>query len=153
MDVYLMRHGEASFDADSDINRELTDRGRQEALRSVKSVITASRTIDAVWSSPYLRAKQTAEIAVKELGAPLSLQPRLTPDYNPSKVTDWLYELNGSVNSVLITSHMPLVGKLVSLMVDGDLLHQLPFATGMIVHLHADTPFDGCFTLKQTFSI
>ncbi len=144
-----MRHGEASFDADSDINRELTDRGREEVLRSVKGLIAKSCVIDSIWSSPYRRAKQTAEIAVNELAIALNIQPRLTPDYNPSKVTDWLYQLDESVNSVLITSHMPLVGKLVSLMVDGDLLHQTSFSTGMVVHLHADNPFDGCFTLKQ----
>ena len=153
MDVYLMRHGEASFDADSDINRELTDRGRQEVLRSAKGLVTESCVIDAIWSSPYRRAKQTAEIAAGELGLSLNIQPRLTPDYNPSKVTDWLYQLDDSVSSVLITSHMPLVGKLVSLMVDGDLLHQIPFATGMVVHLHAESPFDGCFTLKRVFPL
>ncbi len=148
-----MRHGEASFNADSDINRELTDRGRKEVLSTINALVDGACVIDEVWSSPYLRAKQTAQIAVKELGIPLNIQPRLTPDYNPAKVTDWLYQLNDSIDSVLITSHMPLVGKLVSLMVEGDQHHQIPFATGMAVHLHADSPFDGCFTLKKTFSI
>lgn len=153
MDVYIMRHGEASFDADSDIARELTDRGRQEVLSSVTALVAERCVIQSIWSSPYIRAKQTAEIAVKELGLPLSLQPRLTPDYNPQKVTDWLYQLNEDVDSVLIASHMPLVGKLVSLMVDGDQFHQMPFTTGMVAHLHAESPFDGCFTLKRVFPL
>lgn len=148
-----MRHGEASFDADSDINRQLTNRGREEVLRSVKELAAKSCIIDSIWSSPYLRAKQTAEIAVKELGVDLNIQPRLTPDYNPSKVTEWLYKLHDSVNSVLITSHMPLVGKLVSLMVDGDQLHQMPFSTGMVVHLHAESPLEGCFSIKRVFPL
>jgi len=64
-----------------------------------------------------------------------------------------LYQLDESVSSVLITSHMPLVGKLVSLMVDGDLLHQIPFSTGMVVHLHAENPLEGCFTIKRVFPL
>mgnify|MGYP000392112688 FL=1 len=146
-----MRHGEASFQADSDINRALTDRGRAEVLQSIKSLIDQSCKIDSIWSSPYLRARQTAEIALSELGGSVQVQPCLTPDYNPSKVTDWLAQLNNTVNSVLITSHMPLVGKLVSLMTEGDLSRPVSFVTGMVVHLHADEPFDGCFTLKRTF--
>ncbi|UZE94456.1 phosphohistidine phosphatase SixA [Alkalimarinus alittae] len=148
MDVFIMRHGEASFNADSDINRELTLRGREEVLRSVKALANQSCPINAIYSSPYLRAKQTAEIAKTELGLSINIQPRLTPDYNPSKVTDWLYTLSESHHSVLITAHMPLVGKLISLMVDGDLLHSINFSTAMVVHLHAENPFDGCFTLK-----
>ena len=153
MDVYIMRHGEASFKADSDINRALTERGRAEVLRSVKDLSSLSKPIEAIYSSPYLRAKQTAEIAQTELSVPVTIQPRLTPDYNPEKVTDWLYQLSESVSSVLITAHMPLVGKLVSLMVDGDLRSPVSFSTGMVAHLYADQPFDGCFTLKQRFPL
>ncbi|WP_250658194.1 phosphohistidine phosphatase SixA [Alkalimarinus coralli] len=149
LDIFLMRHGEASFNADSDINRELTVRGQSEVRRAVKGLSEQFGSVDQVWSSPYLRAKQSAQIAIEELGGRLNIQQRLTPDYNPSKVAEWLYQLDGEASSVLIASHMPLVGKLVSLMVNADLLHPVSFGTGMIVRLTAESPFDGCFTARH----
>ncbi|RYD78766.1 MAG: histidine phosphatase family protein, partial [Sphingobacteriales bacterium] len=67
--VYLLRHGETAYNADGNrycgrTDIELTTKG----LRQAKFVFDqlSDIKIDAVYSSPLLRAKRTAEIASGE---------------------------------------------------------------------------------------
>lgn len=64
--VYLLRHGETAYNADgnrycgrTDIN--LTPKGIAQATEVYE--LLKNKKIDAVYSSPLIRAKQTAEIA------------------------------------------------------------------------------------------
>lgn len=152
MMISLLRHGEASFNAINDESRELTELGRQQVLSSVSQLKQESLTpINEIWSSPYVRAQQSAEIAASVIGLEVNTQPLLTPDYSPEKVIDWLYSLEGKQASILLVSHMPLVGSLVSLLVEGNNYAQLPFYTGMIARLEGDVAVEGCFTINKVF--
>ncbi len=152
MMISLLRHGEASFNAINDESRELTDLGRQQVLSSVSQLRQESVIpINEIWSSPYVRAQQSAEIAASVLQLGVNIQPLLTPDYSPEKVIEWLYTLDKRGSSILLVSHMPLVGSLVSLLVEGNNYAQLPFYTGMIARLDGEEPIEGCFTLNKVF--
>ncbi len=120
------------------------------SVRELKNV--CARPISAIWSSPYLRARQSAEIAAQELDLEVSIQGILTPDYNPSRVTEWLYKQDQleTEASILLVSHMPLVGNLVSLLVHGNTHQPAPFYTGMITQLFAECAAEGCFTISHT---
>lgn len=77
MDLYLMRHGIA-FDHDewngTDFDRPLTDRGRERAEKVLNKLRkTRELAVDEIWSSPLVRARQTADIAGSVLGLPVKL--------------------------------------------------------------------------------
>ena len=70
---FVMRHGQASnnveknFYMDSQHNAILTELGKEEVIKSMNNF---NEKIDVIISSPFLRAKQTAEIASKIIKFP-----------------------------------------------------------------------------------
>ena len=74
MRLFVVRHAEAA-PGDPDELRPLTDAGRA-AARALGEHLAAQRPT-AVISSPLLRARETAEIAIGDTGLPLRIDPRL----------------------------------------------------------------------------
>jgi phosphohistidine phosphatase len=71
MELYFLRHGAAEKRGDwpgDDASRPLTEDGKT-AVRAVARLLAAAGVRpDVVVSSPLVRARQTAEVAVEELG-------------------------------------------------------------------------------------
>ncbi|QDF67519.1 phosphohistidine phosphatase SixA [Shewanella sp. SNU WT4] len=142
MQLFLMRHGEASFNASRDKERTLTDTGRYETRSMVKCLQVDNTRFDLVLVSPYLRAQQSWDEIRELIPAPrhcIELND-LTPDANPSYAADVIlaYAEQYKADKVLVISHMPLLGYLVSELVAG---HEPPlFATSAVALLdkHAE---------------
>jgi broad specificity phosphatase PhoE len=78
LSVYLLRHGQTPYNADGNrycgrTDVELTERGIRQAL-AVNERLQSIR-LDAVYSSPLLRARRTAELASG--WSPVQTDPRL----------------------------------------------------------------------------
>lgn len=76
--IYLVRHGETSFNADGNrycgiTDVELTEKGKKQA--GTLASLISSISFDAVYSSPLQRAKITAETAIPD--ASIQVDPRL----------------------------------------------------------------------------
>lgn len=116
MKIYIMRHGEAGYSASSDSTRPLTPVGEKQCLSVANWLSEQQITFELGLVSPYLRAQQTYSIIAKAV--PISQtekNPLLTPGGCASHVVDHLTMLALSgVKSVLIVSHLPLVGYLVN---------------------------------------
>ena len=89
--VTLVRHGQTASSARSAYSGRsdipLTDTGREQALRVARRL--ASAGVDAVVSSPLIRARDTAQAIADAGGAPLILDERLTEvDYGPFEGLD-----------------------------------------------------------------
>ncbi|MBI4430945.1 MAG: phosphohistidine phosphatase SixA [Candidatus Omnitrophica bacterium] len=118
MQIYLMRHGEA-FSPSEDSKRPLMEEGkRQVALVSRFLKDHSSVSVNEVWHSTKLRARQTAEIFAKEFGltVPVEEVGNLEPDDNPELIMEDLASLT---QSILIVGHMPHLSYLTSLLVFG----------------------------------
>ena len=78
--LYLVRHGQTessarlAYSGRSDI--ALTSEGREQARRAAEQLADAG--IDAVFSSPLSRARDTAQAIAEATGAPLTVDERLT---------------------------------------------------------------------------
>ncbi len=78
--VYLVRHGQTessarlAYSGRSDV--PLTAEGREQAGRAAQQL--AGADIDAVFSSPLSRARDTAQAIADATGAPLTVDDRLT---------------------------------------------------------------------------
>jgi len=79
--VYYVEHGDTKYDvndcAQGWIDDGLTAKGRAQAARAGRAL--KGTKIDCVYTSPMKRAKQTAEIICKILGAEIVVLPRLKP--------------------------------------------------------------------------
>ncbi len=117
VNLVIMRHGEAQAHAASDQERALTLTGEAEAKQMALWLNTAYAAFDQIWTSPYLRTRQTAELMLAQQpnSCTLSVLPELVPDANAQRVKDQLDLLLAQQPNarVLMVSHMPLVSFLV----------------------------------------
>ena len=87
MRLYLLRHGIAEDGIGMpDAQRQLTPEGRKKLRLVLQRAREAGVQPDVVLSSPYVRAQQTAAIAVEELGyaGELLASSELTPMAAPT---------------------------------------------------------------------
>jgi broad specificity phosphatase PhoE len=80
MRLYFVRHGESEANVQSiisnrDLPHPLTELGRQQARRLAQAM--AAAPVTRIYSSPVLRARQTAEILSRALGAPVEITDAL----------------------------------------------------------------------------
>lgn len=146
MRLIIMRHGEAGPHR-SDFERTLTEAGRDATQRVAEQLAATSYQPDTIWVSPLVRAQQTARIMQKMLPATLETKPFITPDDDPADCLDALQGQSDSA-SVLIVSHMPFVGVLTSLLVEGN-RWGMPFVTSQAVVLETPVAAPGCADFKQ----
>jgi phosphohistidine phosphatase len=117
MRLYLIRHGTAEEARGGDDSlRALTDEGRRE-VEEVSGAIPRSSDLPVeIWSSPYLRAKQTAEILRRRLKLPgeIRLTDAMLPESGWSALRDALEEggLMGT-RTVLAVGHNPSISAMV----------------------------------------
>ncbi|MGF1910320.1 phosphohistidine phosphatase SixA [Vibrio kasasachensis] len=116
MKIVIMRHGEAETFAQTDAERALTSFGRTAskdvAQRCTQHGVTQ---FDKVLVSPYKRAKQTWQELEDIFDAKgVVLCEDITPYGDSVTVADFLQALIEveSLDSVLLVSHLPLVGYL-----------------------------------------
>ena len=126
MNLYILRHGIAT-DPDvpgfaKDAERPLTPEGKRKLRQVADAMEALELSFDLILSSPYLRARQTAEViaeALKERKR-LELSDSLTPGGSPRKLVELLNHLQPSPESVLLVGHEPYLSSLISLLVSGD---------------------------------
>ena len=116
MKVCIMRHGEAGFSASSDASRSLTDFGRKQASQAGLWLNQQDFKFDLGLVSPYLRAQQTySELSAYCPVLKIETDNFLVPGGSPSHIADLLTTLPAQgIENVIIVSHLPLVGYLVS---------------------------------------
>lgn len=129
MNIWIMRHGEAGFNAPTDSERSLTAQGKNAAFAQGKWLgeyfIQQNIQLDKILVSPYLRAKQTLEEVTKGMQAVGFSQnftnlieewDEITPSGSPEIIQDYLTFLNEEgAKQILIVSHLPLVFDLVQI--------------------------------------
>jgi len=97
-------------------------------------------------ASPYRRARQTATAVAQALGVEAETLPLITPDDSPQAVVDWLLDHSAGGPLVLV-SHMPLVGALTGLLVEGRADRGFAFPTAGVAELEAEVWAAGCARL------
>jgi phosphohistidine phosphatase len=113
--VYFLRHGIAERQSvGGDRERKLTEEGKQELRRVLAFAKQAQVKPELVLSSPYARARETALLAMEELGleGSPSFADALVPD--SSAVNLWNDVRAQGVDSLLVVSHEPLLSATVA---------------------------------------
>lgn len=136
MNIWVMRHGEAGFNANTDHQRSLTENGQEMSIKQgqwlAKRLIEQQLSLDKMLVSPYLRTQQTLANLQRGMQAVASMQSfanfaeivetwdGITPSGSPRNVLNYLDFLrNEGAKNVLIISHLPLVYDLVHALTQG----------------------------------
>lgn len=126
MNIFILRHGIAvergtkGFDSDS--QRPLTPKGRRQLRKSAAAMKRMRLHFDLILSSPYERAKKTAEIVAGELKLTkrLRLTDALRAEVAPASVVAEMMGLKRGPEDVLLVGHEPYLSRLISLLVSGN---------------------------------
>jgi len=144
MDLYLMQHGQATTETE-DPERPLTDAGRAAVQRVAQRARAGDVRISGCLHSGKLRAEQTAQLLVAEIGVEPSVEarPGLAPNDPVVPVAQWL-RAETEHQSLALVGHMPFLGRLASLLVVGDEQAQVVgFQKGGLVKLEPKVDRDG----------
>ena len=139
MNIYIMRHGQAEMIAPSDSARPLTAIGKKQSAKMAKYLSEKKVTFDAVLVSPYLRAQKTLEAVTPFFPKVENIQTlkSLTPSGSARASVNEILALQADgAKSVLIVSHLPLVGYIV-----GELAPAAgvpSFSTSSVAHIDFD---------------
>ncbi len=117
MDLYILRHGEAgkrSSISKDDSKRSLTLEGQREMVEISKGLKTLGIEFDYIFTSPLLRARQTADIVIKNVKSKNQIKEldELKPEGNKLNLYNKLSVLRPD-SSVLIIGHEPYLSELV----------------------------------------
>jgi phosphohistidine phosphatase len=126
MRLLVLRHGRAEPFKTSDANRALLASGRADVQHIVKRQREAIGELTEVWVSPFLRTRQTAQIATDTLALPPECQrisELLVPGASVDDLIEALYQ--SSLAAVLLVSHQPLVSNLLDALCGPSELHDM----------------------------
>lgn len=117
--VFLIRHAEAIDETLElrDPHRHLTDRGREQARALGERLRWHDCVPTYVWSSPLVRAVQTAELVLANLGGTVAVvaAPALAPGDDVRLLVQRLNKLGGD-EVVMIVGHEPILAGLGALL-------------------------------------
>ncbi len=113
MRLYFLRHGIAEELATSDFARELTKRGRRRVATSAKVMKRLGIAPSHIFSSPRLRARQTAEITAKALDKNVTLTEAVNFGFDLADVRRLTKDLDAEAE-IMFVGHNPDMSLLVS---------------------------------------
>lgn len=113
MILYLLRHGSAEAAAGRpDRERALTPEGIRQIQAQAACLRRAGLRLDRIYTSPYLRARQTAELVGAELGLTVDVAPVLQCGCAFDDAVALLQEADGA-EAVMLVGHQPDLGRIV----------------------------------------
>jgi phosphohistidine phosphatase len=105
--LWLLRHGEAEpHDSRPDAERRLTERGEDQARAAGRALRALGVTFQAVFTSPKVRARDTARLAAKELGVEVIEHQALAEGFDAGEARA-LAHAAGPDARVLLVGHNP----------------------------------------------
>ena len=147
MNLFLLRHAIASDPGEDglpknlpDADRPLSAKGRQKFGRTTEALRAMELKLDAVVSSPLLRARQTAQIVTEafELRRKLILTDHLAPEGSPKLLIEQINDLGPRVKNILLVGHEPYLSRLISLLIAGSTTAAIDLRKGGLAKLEIE---------------
>jgi len=112
--LVLVRHAQAGDSerfwretARPDRERPLTGEGRKRNAAAAAGLYRLIGPPDHVWSSPYTRARQTAQGIAEVFGCPAEAPKALEPPWGHRALSDWLEPRLASGGTAILVGHEP----------------------------------------------
>jgi phosphohistidine phosphatase len=143
MNLYLIRHGIAvpqdSPGIHSDQERPLSPKGIKRMRKAAKGLLTLDIAFDRVFTSPLLRARQTAQIVAEILE--IKEQPEELPDLAPGGSVEGLLSslsAHREKKRLILVGHQPLLGEIASLLLAKDKGIEISLKKGGLCRIESD---------------
>jgi phosphohistidine phosphatase len=126
VNIYILRHGIAverdEWDSKSDAERPLTAEGEKQLRKTSRVLEKMKLDFDLILSSPFARARQTAEIVADKLNLKkqLKFSDELQPSGSAKKLFRQLTDLKPASENILLVGHEPYLSKLIALLTLGN---------------------------------
>lgn len=118
MHLYFLRHGRAANPGDwpgDDDSRPLTEQGRDELRKVAQGLRRLDLSLDAILTSPLVRARETAQIVASELGLSAVETPLLEPGCDLGQLA-LLAKDHETAHDLMVVGHEPdfsaMIGRL-----------------------------------------
>jgi phosphohistidine phosphatase len=136
-DLYLVRHAIAAQRSDEwpdDSKRPLTQAGINRFKEAVEGLGWLGVDIDEVFTSPLVRAKQTATLLANGLGNKTSVKTldALAPGHSPQQVMNELSR-SAKQHRIALVGHEPGLGELAAHLIGSP--RAIPFRKGGVCHV------------------
>jgi len=108
--IWILRHADAEAgEGKPDADRELTEKGKRQSRDAGRAMKALGVELHVCLTSPRVRARETAEIACKEIGVKVEVDDRLAGgDFDP-------LELAAGRGEVMLVGHEPDCSQAVAL--------------------------------------
>lgn len=157
MQLYLFRHAEAEDGSLTlaDGERKLTKRGIERTRKAAGVVKSLGVKPAHLYSSPLVRARQTADILAEALGVKVEINEEVGPGFN-AKTAARLVQDAGHDDQIMFVGHEPDFSATISAIIGGGWIEMkkgglaridvenLEPLRGTLVWLIAPKIFDGC---------
>ena len=150
MRLLLVRHAPAEARGSGpDRARELTAKGRKRFARAVERLEAQGVALDAVWTSPWRRAEQTARL-LSPLSAAAPESTQLLAQSPAGALLDRLLEAGPLYRTLALVGHEPWIGQLAALLLFGNArdASRLRFGKGSVAVLDGE-PQPACMRLRS----
>jgi phosphohistidine phosphatase len=147
MELYFLRHGIAADAAPAgtgDAGRALTKDGIAKMQASARGMRRLGLRLDALLSSPLVRARETAAIVARELGPELQLADELAPGCDIAQLFALLGE-HRAAERVMLVGHEPDFSSMIGALTGGS---QVLMKKGGLARVDIERLEQGAGTLK-----
>ena len=111
--LWLLRHGEAvPHESKPDADRELTPRGERQAAAAGEGLARLGVEFDACYTSPKVRARDTARLACRALNIEPQDEDALGDGFDREDALELVYR-HGADARVLVVGHEPSFSQVV----------------------------------------
>jgi phosphohistidine phosphatase len=110
LELYLVRHadaGDSSLWTGVDAERPLSKKGRRQAKALARTLKDLGLRVDAVITSPLVRAVQTAKPIAKATGVELLVDERLGYEFGKRQLQALVGQLGPAMQRVVLVGHDP----------------------------------------------
>jgi len=143
MNLYIIRHAiavdEGTPEYEQDSERPLTDKGRKKMRQIARSLRNLGVEFDLILSSPYVRARETAEILadVFKMKEKIAFSESLIPMADPELLIPEFNE-KYSVDSLALVGHEPHLSALIGILTTENTKLDITLKKGGVCYLEAD---------------
>jgi phosphohistidine phosphatase len=132
--LWLLRHGEAvPHESKPDADRELTPRGERQAIAAGRGLAKLGLEFDACYTSPKVRARDTARLACQELNIEPIEEESLSNGFDRDDALELLMR-HGADARVLVVGHEPSFSQVVHDLTGG----RIDFKKGGVAAVRAE---------------
>ncbi|HMC56690.1 MAG TPA: histidine phosphatase family protein [Gemmatimonadaceae bacterium] len=126
MQLLIVRHADAGDKEEfaktgkPDSERPLSDKGRRQMEGAVEGLVALVPECDTLVTSPYVRARQTAEIVAQEYDCPVQEATSLEPERSPEGFARWCRDNARDAELIIAVGHEPHLSTLATWLMTGD---------------------------------